>query len=189
MIGVEAGQKRFFIALLPPVEVQQDAATIIEELGQRYRTSTAKAPPHITLQPPFLWAEVSTLENHLATFASHQSVIPIHLSGFGAFAPRVLYINVLPTPALLTVQTALSRKLETELGIVDPMAKRRPFAPHLTVASRNVTRQTFRQAWVELRSRQAEWQFVVERLTLLIHDGHRWQIQAEFPFAHRFPAL
>jgi 2'-5' RNA ligase len=176
------GQTRFFVALVPPVEIQVYASDVIQELGQRYRTYTSKAPPHITLQPPFLWSEVTGLENHLARFASHQSAVPIYLSGFGSFAPRVLYINVLRTTELLAMQAALSSYLETELGIVDLASKRRSFAPHVTVASRNLTRQTFRQAWAELQSRAVEWQFVADRLTLLIHDGHRWQIQAEFPF-------
>lgn len=184
--GEEAPQTRFFVALLPPIEIQTYAEDVIQELGQHYRTRTAKAPPHITLQPPFLWANasVSLLEATLAQFASEQTVVPIQLSGFGAFAPRVLYMNVLRTPELLEQQAALMNKLEIELGIVDPVSKKRPFAPHLTVASRNLTRQTFRAAWAELQSRSVEFQFVAERLTLLSHDGQRWQIRAEFPFQH-----
>lgn len=176
-------QTRFFVALMPPVEVQTYAEGVIQELGQRYRTYTAKAPPHITLQPPFLYAEATVLETWLSRFASQQAAVPVHLFGFGSFAPRVLYINVLRTPELLALQAALSSQLDIELGIVDPASKQRPFAPHLTVASRNLTRQTFRQAWAELQSRTVEWQFVVDRLTLLVHNGQCWQIQTEFAFA------
>lgn len=175
-------QARFFVALVPPQEIQDYANQRIQELGDRYQTRTAKAVPHITLQPPFLWqtSAVSQLEECLSSFAHTQSQIPVMLSGFGAFAPRVLFINVLKTAELLQLQVNLMADLEKHLGIVDPMAQRRSFSPHLTIASRNLTRQTFKQAWSELQPQQVEFQFVADRLTLLIHDGHQWQIQSEF---------
>ena len=175
-------QARFFVALVPPQEIQDYANQRIQELGDRYQTRTAKAVPHITLQPPFLWQTntVSRLEECLSSFAHTQRQIPVILSGFGAFAPRVLFINVLKTAELLQLQIDLMADLEKHLGIVDPMAQRRSFSPHLTIASRNLTRQTFKQAWSELQPQQVEFQFVADRLTLLIHDGHQWHIQSEF---------
>lgn len=174
---------RFFVALIPSVEVQEYANQVIRELGDRYRTRTSKAPPHITLQPPFLWQPetVADLENCLKRVAQEHPPVPLMLSGFGAFAPRVLYMNVLKTPELLTLQTHLMARLEAQLGIVDPVSKRRPFSPHLTVASRNLTRRTFNQAWAELSQQPVAFECVVDRLTLLIHNGQRWQIQSEFP--------
>lgn len=174
---------RFFIALIPPVTIQEYANTVIQELGDRYHTGTSKAPPHITLQPPFFWhpETVSELEMCLRTFVQTQSTVPVALSGFGAFAPRVLYINVLKTPELLMLQANLKTRLEENFGIGELGSKRRSFSPHLTVASRNLTRQSFKQAWAELQERQVEFEFVGDRLTLLIHDGQRWQIQTEFP--------
>lgn len=178
-------QTRFFVALLPPAEVQTYAEQVIAQMTQLYRTRTAKAPPHVTLQPPFLWGQqdLAALETQLKSFASQQQAIPVQLSGFGAFAPRVLFINVLKTPQLLDCQAALMTMLEAELGIVDPVSQRRAFAPHLTVASRNLTRQTFQKAWAELQLQPVEFQFTVNHLTLLRHDGQRWQVQAEFPLA------
>lgn len=180
-------QTRFFVALLPPAEIQTYAETVIKALEQRYRTRTAQAPPHITLQPPFMGSQVTlpTLKSHLARFAQQHSGVSVQLLGFGAFAPRVLYINVLKTPELLQLQAALMTMLEVELGIVDPVSKQRPFAPHMTVASRNLTRQTFRQAWAELQTQSVEFEFIAEQLTLLIHNGQHWQVQSEFSFAER----
>ncbi|MBD1870073.1 2'-5' RNA ligase family protein [Cyanobacteria bacterium FACHB-471] len=179
----DASNPRFFVALLPPLEVQEYASQVIQELGDRYQTRTSKSPPHVTLQPPFQWQlqHIARLEQALSEFANQQSQVPVALSGFGAFAPRVLYINVLKTVELLALQTALATHLEETLEIVDPKSNR-AFSPHLTVASRNLTRQTFKQAWTELQMRQVEFEFVGDRLTLLIHDGQRWQIRSEFPF-------
>lgn len=173
---------RFFVGLLPTVEIQDYANQVIEELAHRYHTSTAKAPPHVTLQPPFLWqlSELAQLEACLQSFAAEQFPVPVCLSGFGAFAPRVLYLNVLKTPELLALQAGLMAELESRLAIVDPVSKHRSFSPHLTIASRNVTRSTFRQAWADLKTRSIEFSFVANRFTLLIHDGSQWRIQSEF---------
>lgn len=173
---------RFFIALLPPSEVQAYANTVIQNLGDRYNTRTSKSPPHITLQPPFFWQGDNTtpLEDRLRQFAQTQPTVPVTLSGFGAFAPRVLYINVLKTPELMALQAHLKTTLETTLDIKDPKAKGRAFAPHLTVASRRLNRAIFKKIWAELEPRQVEFNFWGDRLTLLIHDGQRWQIHSEY---------
>ncbi|NJN56192.1 MAG: 2'-5' RNA ligase family protein [Leptolyngbyaceae cyanobacterium SL_5_9] len=175
-------ETRFFVALLPSLAVQEYAEQVIQELGDRYQTSTSKSPPHVTLQPPFQWQlqRVAQLEQVLSEFAGQWPRVSVQLSGFGAFVPRVLYINVLKTAELLALQAALATALEEALGIVDPKSKSRTFSPHLTVASRNLTRQSFRQAWTELQARQVEFEFVGDRLTLLIHDGQCWQVQSEF---------
>jgi 2'-5' RNA ligase len=176
---------RFFIALMPPPGVMDYANQVIQELGDRFQVCTAKAPPHVTLQPPFQWplAEVETIETCLRQFAATQAEVPISLSGFGAFAPRVLYINVLKTPELMALQKALAEEMQRTLQVVDPKAKSRAFAPHMTVASRKMTPRIFKQAWAELQPRSVEFEFVCDRLTLLIHDGHQWHIRCEFPLA------
>jgi 2'-5' RNA ligase len=46
----------FFIALLPPLEVQEIATKIKLEFAEIYNSRAAlKSPPHVTLQPPFRW--------------------------------------------------------------------------------------------------------------------------------------
>jgi len=164
------------------VEIQDYAQRVIQELSDRYQTYTANAPPHITLQPPFQWSLIQApeLEQCLHIFASRCAALPITFSGFGAFAPRVLYMNVLKTPELLTLQASLLAELEQVLGIVNPKSKQRPFSPHLTIASRNVTRETFEQAWMDLQFRPIKFEFIASGLTLLIHDGQGWQISSEY---------
>lgn len=181
--STDLAQARFFVALIPPRPIQDYASQVIQALGDRYHTRTAHAPPHITLQPPFLWQsnDTSQLEECLSSFAHSQVQIPVVLSGFGAFAPRVLFINVLKTDVLLRIQADLMAHLEKHLGIADPVAQRRPFSPHLTIASRNLNRQTFKQAWSELEPQAVEFEFVGDRLVLLIHNGRGWHVQAEFP--------
>ncbi|WP_088890124.1 2'-5' RNA ligase family protein [Leptolyngbya ohadii] len=172
---------RFFIALIPPQDIRDYADRVIQELTDRFQTRTAKAPPHVTLQPPFEWEmdQVSQLEDRLQQFVQGRSPVPVAISGFGAFAPRVLYLNVLKTQELLALQSELAMDLE-QIGIFDPKGKQRGFSPHLTVASRNINKSTFKAAWAELQPRSVEFEFAGDRLILLIHDGQRWQVRSEF---------
>lgn len=175
---------RYFIALLPPQEVQAAVNTIRQQFGDRYASRKAQnSPPHITLQPPFEWSEQAlTLEQSLLSFARNYKPVAIQLAGFGAFAPRVIYINVLKTPVLLSLQAALVAYLEKELTIVDP-SKSRTYAPHMTVAFQDLTPKNFRAAWAEFQDQAFKFEFVVPALTLLIHNGRNWDVQADFSFS------
>lgn len=176
---------RYFIALLPPLGVQDAAMQIQQHFAEGYASRKAQnSPPHITLQPPFEWLmeQALPLEQSLSDFAHTQKSVSISLSGFAAFPPRVIYINVLKTLELITLQTALAAYLESKLGITDPVSKKRVFKPHLTVAFRDLTRANFKAAWVEFQHQPFEFQFTVSALTLLMHNGQRWNAIADFSF-------
>lgn len=172
------------MALLPPPEIQATASQIKQYFADRYSSRAAqKSPPHITLQPPFRWANTAlpALEQCLSEFVLEQQSVPIVLDGFAAFPPRVIYINVLKTPELLTLQAALLTRLATQLGIIDRVSKTRPFTPHLTVAFKDLTPKNFHIAWAQFQQQQFYSEFVAAELTLLQHDGRRWNISRKFP--------
>jgi 2'-5' RNA ligase len=163
--------------------VQAYAEQVIQELRDRFQTNTAKAPPHITLQAPFDWpaARLDELNQCLCDFADSRFPIPVLISGFAAFAPRVLFMNVRKTADLLKTQAELAETLEKTLQIVDFKSKHRSFSPHITVASRHLTPSLFKTVWAELQSRSIEFEFIGDRLSLIVHNGQAWEIQTEFP--------
>jgi 2'-5' RNA ligase len=180
-----SGSKLFFIALLPPVKLQAEITAIKQDLAIGYNSSHAlKSPPHITLYPPFKWfpKNLPLLEQSLSEFGENYAPIPVRLDGFGAFPPRVIFIHPLKTPELMAVQADLMSYLETNLGLVDDRSKKRSFAPHLTVAFKDLKKQAFKAAWPEFRDRSFQADFTAHHLTLLSHNGQRWNIHREFPF-------
>lgn len=183
---------RFFIALLPPQHIQDYANEIKQHFADHYASRGAqKSPPHITLQPPFEWsdAEVSQLEAFIQEFAHKQQPIPITLQGYAAFPPRVIYMNVVKSQALLRLQADLMADIHSNLGIVDQTSQTRPFNPHLTVAFRDLTKGNFRAAWAEFVHRSLNFDFTAEHLTLLQHDGMRWKIKSQFAFCRHLEEL
>jgi 2'-5' RNA ligase len=172
-----APQSRYFLALIPPPEIQAEATTLKQYFRENYRSQAAlKSPPHITLQAPFTWPdqERDRLFTTLGTFRSSAASIPVHLSGFGAFPPRVIFLAVQHTSALMQLQAELSQYLAATLGIVDARSRDRPFHPHLTVAFRDLKPAAFRQAWPEFEQRPADYRFAASAIALLRHTGKAW---------------
>lgn len=173
------------MALLPPLAIQKEANQIKHHFAEVYNSKAAlKSPPHITLQPPFYWeiTRLGELKKVLEELAQHQAFILIILDGFAAFKPRVIYINVLKTPELLSLQKELMLQLESSLNIVHKVAKHRPFTPHITVGFKDLTKANFYQAWEEFKERPFDSQFNASKLTLFQHNGKKWEIDPEFCF-------
>ncbi len=176
----------FFIALLPPQNIQDYATQVKQYFADKYNSRHAlKSPPHITLQPPFEWADanLSILEECLQAFAVTKNPVSMILRGYGAFVPNVIYINVDRTPNLLALQTDLMANLENQLDIVEKNSKNRAFKPHMTVAFKDLKRNNFRRAWEEFEGRKLHFEFTAEKLTLLLHNGKCWYIKSEFIFS------
>lgn len=164
-------------------EADDFAQQVIRDFKARYRTRTAKAAPHITLQAPFRWpiADVASLEEAIAHISQTLPPVPVHLSGFGSFPPRVIYIDVEKTPELLQAQAQVTQHLQQYPQAIDLKRERRTFSPHVTVASRHIDRKTFEAIWTEVQEQTVEFRYVCDRLTLLIYDPEGWSIHREFP--------
>ncbi|OUC16343.1 MAG: hypothetical protein B0A82_02140 [Alkalinema sp. CACIAM 70d] len=184
---------RLFLALIPPPGVQDYANAIKQQFWEEYASQKAfSSPPHITLYPPFNWNAINMaqLTAKLIDFAHDRAPLPVTLSGFGAFPPRVIYINVQRTIELLDVHSDLLAYLALHCDLVHPQATSRPFTPHMTVAFRDLTLPNFQRAWPKFQTQALridnqemdQFTFMADRLTLLQHDGQQWQIHQEFTF-------
>lgn len=181
-------KRRFFIALLPPTAVQEKANEIKAVMRDEYQSKAAfRSPPHITLHAPFNWSidRLDKLRESLMQFAASQSSVPVTLDGFGAFKPHVIYINVVKSEGLMMLQPQLLTVMEERIGLVSKSDRNRAFVPHLTVAFRDLKPAMFRKAWSAFQYREIHFDFMVNELTLLIHEGSSWKIESIFPFGRR----
>ncbi|MEA5577491.1 2'-5' RNA ligase family protein [Anabaena sp. UHCC 0451] len=180
---------RFFIAILPPQNIQDYANKIKQHFFDNYASRGAQnSPPHITLKPPFLLEQeqVSILEIFLVNFAQNQNSLPITIDGFAAFLPRVVYMNVIKNQALLKLQSDLINDVENNLGIKDKGANNHTFTPHLTVARKDLKKSDFYKAWDDFKERQVYFEFVADNITLLLNDGKKWNVKSEFSLLSNF---
>ncbi|BCX11263.1 MAG: hypothetical protein KatS3mg067_0201 [Thermosynechococcus sp.] len=174
-------RRQYFMALLPSPEIQAEVTCLKQYCCDRYQSQAAlRSPPHVTLYPPFWWpdAAIAELEQALETFCCQVAPVELIFDGFAAFAPRVIYIHVAPTPALKDLQAQLVKAVVKPLNL--PPTQRHPFTPHMTIAFRDLTKEHFRHAWAEFQEKPFTARCWVSHLTLLVHNGRRWQIYREF---------
>lgn len=175
--------QRFFIALVPPPEIQAAVNDIKQYFAEHYGSRKAfNSPPHITLQAPFEWSdEQGELPEGLRQFAMERVGGAIALRNFGAFPPKVVYVDVAQTPYIMALQQDLATFMDSTYGVTD--RRYTNFCPHMTVAFRDLTQAAFHQAWPEFSQKPFKADFTAEALTLLRHDGQCWQIYQNYPFS------
>lgn len=173
-----------FLALLPPKALSEEIKVIKQEIAQKYNCKRAlRLPAHITLVPPFKLEEerVQELKDQLVDFCHKFSELTIRLKGFGAFPPRVIFIEVSNPEEIRPFRDQLLTVLETFLPY-ETNNSGRPFRPHITLATRDLSRDNFYPAWEDLKKRVFNKQFEVSELTLFRHNGKTWDLKSSFRF-------
>ncbi|HBG09445.1 MAG: 2'-5' RNA ligase family protein [Limnochordia bacterium] len=164
----------FFIGIRLPKE--------LEEVCENYRR-TFKAPrtvAHITVIPPFAW-EQSAEELHqlLQSAVAHIPAFHIRGSGLGSFGTRVLFVNVDLSDSLQELHKALAESL----GQAGVSVDRRPYHPHITLATR-LTPGQFARCQREVEGFSPNYAFRCETISLFAFTAQRrWEEQATIPLS------
>jgi 2'-5' RNA ligase len=178
--------KLYFVALVPPPDVLQKVKKLKEEVAERFESKAAlRSPPHITLHMPFKFREdrEERIEQVLRDVSKDQAPIRITQEGFGAFAPRVIFVNVEKTDPLETMRANLVQAMRRGLNLENADYKNRPFNPHMTIAFRDLKKRLFNPAWESFRDRKFEENWPCKELILLKHNGHHWEVYRQIPLS------
>ena len=176
----------YLIALIPHEKLKNDVRKLKLEMKERFQASHAlKAPAHITLQMPFRRDEEfeETLTSKLESFAEGQQPFNIHIDGFDAFPPRVLFLKIDNHEPIADLHSDLQPVLRESLDFSDKEIMDR-FHPHLTIATRDLSKKMFYKAWPEFKERKFRASFTVDSLHLLKHNGKHWDLYMEFGFSN-----
>lgn len=136
-----------------------------------------KSPAHITLIPPF-WMDESLeepLKKDITGLSSYFIPFEVITNNFSCFKPRTIFIEPVLTELLKTLKTQTDQffKMHTEYGAkVDT----RPFHPHITIATRDLRKSAFAEAWPQLENQTFEHTFTADGISLLRHNGHTWDV-------------
>ena len=177
----------YFIALIPDVPLREEVRKIKEAMKVEYGAAHAlKSPAHITMQMPFKRnpGEEVDLSSALMEFAARERPFSVDLDGFGAFPPRVIYIRITNPKPVEELHGRLKRVLTDTLGFTREEIMQH-VQPHITVATRDLTRVAFNEAWPEMKDREFTGRFTVKSVFLLRHNGRHWDILLECPFDKR----
>lgn len=175
----------YFIALLPPPNIQEHLQSFKEYFYSVYQSKGAlNSPPHITLHMPFQWKEKNEVRliDSLKRFAKGNTPFEVHLKDFDCFAPRVIFTKVVESEPLRIFQLQLHRFVKVELNLFNAHYRDLPFHPHITLAFRDLKKNQFEVAWKEFNERKYEANFKVSEIILLKHTGTVWVPYANFDF-------
>jgi len=169
----------FFLAIVPDESVGASVIEIKQEFAEEYDSTAAlKSPPHITIIPPFHYelSQKTDLEEELTKFCNGFQSFHLKLNGFGAFVPRVIYIKIDQNEQLFALFRSINQHFEDTLGIVSKRRKGRQFSPHMTVAFSDLSKEMFFKAWKIYKRKEVSFEFDVNDIKLLQHNGRIWEI-------------
>lgn len=170
-------QTLYFIAIVPPDPIYKDVTGMKQYFAEEYHAKAAlRSPPHITLHMPFKFKEEKEerIFKVLEKVATSNQPVDLVLHGFGAFKPRVIFINIEESEALARLHDDLKKEMKLSLNIFNAEYKDRGFHPHLTLAFRDLKKSDFFEAWKEFEEKAYHAEFVMDRITLLKHNGKSW---------------
>ncbi len=174
----------YFIALIPGLELRDEISVMKEEMKRDFNSSHAlKSPAHITLQMPFKANSQDELQlvKTLSLLAAGEKPFRVDLNGFGAFAPRVLFIRVSDHKQIEDLHLRLSQMLRgLQWFPQDEIMS--DVHPHITIATRDLSKEMFKLAWPQFENREFDGTFETKSIFLLKHNGRNWDIFMEFTF-------
>ncbi|WP_258102916.1 2'-5' RNA ligase family protein [Marinoscillum sp. MHG1-6] len=176
----------YFIALVPDEPFLSEVKALKQLVAERFGSKAAlRSPAHITLHMPFRYDETKEekLIDALKTFTQEIHSLKVSQSGFGAFEPRVIFVNVTKTLELTTLQQELLRFTRKTLNLDSENYKGQGFHPHMTIAFRDLRKSKFFEAWTYFEQRQIDMNWDAHSLKLLKHNGSIWEIYEYMPFA------
>jgi 2'-5' RNA ligase len=169
--------QRYFLAIIPPQPVYNEAQVLKEYFRDNFNSKASlNSPPHITLHMPFRWKEKkeALLIEKLNDFSAQQAPFTLSLDRFGAFAPRVIYLNVQVNQQLFAFQKELERFCKKSFQLFNANRLDQPYCPHLTLAFRDLKKEAFDLAWNAVHHQDFKRDWIVDSFYLLKSDGHVW---------------
>ena len=180
---------RYYIAIVLPEPLQSEITAFKNEIHQRFGAKSAlKSPAHITLFPPFNWNEAAenalktTLDGFVLPRQTEKRPLSISLKNFGFFRKSTVFVQPEANENLSIFRGTLLTYLSTHIGLSDEKDAARPFHPHVTIVNRDISEADFEEIWAEYSSKSYEKTFVAVAISLLRHNGTRWEVVYEAAF-------
>ena len=168
----------YFIALVAPKEINEHILKWKLFMNERFGCTVAlRSPAHITLVPP-CWMD-SILEDQLKTaidsFSQTETSFEISLRNFSAFKPGVIYVDVIPSEPLHRLHEQLQGFL-IPTGLFPIVKEDRPHHPHVTIATRDLHKKAFQEAWGIFKDQKYEASWLADGISLLKHNQKNWDV-------------
>ncbi len=173
-----AAMEMYFIAIILPPALNEKVLKYKTMMKEKYGSAVAlKSPAHITLLPP-CWMDPAfeeSLRNDLDLLATGTRPFEICTNDFSAFGHRTLFIATAASDALqlLKERTDVFFYLHRQYRLQPDM---RPFHPHITIATRDLPKNNFHEAWSYFQSKTFRECWTADGISLLRHNKKNWDV-------------
>jgi 2'-5' RNA ligase len=174
----------YFIAIVLPKDLDEKILHYKKWMQEKYSCKTGlKSPAHITIAPPF-WMEENReaeLINDIEKLSSQTSSFAVATNNFSSFGQRTLFIAIKENEKLKgfkKLSDAFFRNSDYGMKI-----ETRPFHPHITIATRDLHKKDFLDAWEHFSGKAFREEFSATGLSLLKHNGRLWDVAHTAKFA------
>lgn len=168
----------YYVAIVAPAEINQQILKWKNFFKEKYNCLVGlKSPAHITLLPPFWMKDEleASLITDITKFSATQNRFEITLKDFGAFKPRTIFVDVPKNERLNDLHNTfvdfINRKNNYSIKKDD-----RPSHPHVTLATRDLYKKAFFEAWEIFSVKKYEATWVVNGISLLRHNKKNWDV-------------
>lgn len=178
------GVKKYFIAVVIPEPLFAEIEELKQELFRDHGLKGGlRSPAHITLHRPFEWKEEreQVLVEKLGQF-KFESRFEIELCDYSFFEPRVVYVGVVENKMLAELHRQLKFFAGRELGLLNEINDLRGFAPHVTIAFRDLKKPLFYTLKAHFETQKLRGSFPYRGFSILKFDK-RWEALCFIPFA------
>lgn len=173
-----------FIGIHVPDAIAEDIRKFQSDIPVKHESNKAlEIPVHITLIPPF-YIRDENLEDLITCLSScRYGYLPfeVRLDGFGTFPPRVVYVQVDKSAELAYLQKDMEALLK-ENAFLPPDTSARDYHPHVTIASKSLSKKIFAQAWSEFNYKKYAASWMNIGYTRYQHIDGVWQVKEQFTF-------
>jgi len=173
-----AGVHMYFVAIVLPKELNEKILLDKNFMLEKFDCKVGlKSPAHITIIPPF-WmdAEKETgLIHDVESLSKNLSAFTIKTNDYSAFRPRTIFVDVHNSEELQNIKK-VSDDFFRQLSQYKIKIDKRAFHPHITIATRDLLRKSFHEAWPLFENKKFEEEWLATALSVLRHNKKNWDV-------------
>ncbi|MGZ5189666.1 MAG: 2'-5' RNA ligase family protein [Flavisolibacter sp.] len=168
----------YFIAVVLPEELNEKIIVYKNYMHEKYGCAVGlRSPAHITIVSPF-WMEEEKekqLSTHIHELSHGIKSFDIYTNNFSAFKPKTIFIDLLAN-AHLNVLKEKADLFFNNNDLYKIKSDSRPFHPHITIATRDLFKKDFHEAWPHFSEKKFIEEWNVRGLSLLKHNKKNWDV-------------
>jgi 2'-5' RNA ligase len=172
----------YYVTLLCPIDIDEQVHEHKNYMRRTFGCDVAsKSPSHVTLIAPFFMSDGKSRElvERLEEFESSVNEVSLTMDGYGHFENRVIFVDVHQSDSLTALQEQLEAYLKNN-GFPFIKEAKKPFHPHVTIATRDLTPEHFDAAWPEFDGKEFNAAFTTNTMHLMKLVEDRWIHEKQF---------